>query len=87
LNRIEAKFAKYKEIAAQINKNKNEFLEKAAKDKEELDREIKKIKRECQKHIKRLAKRRDEELEKGAHEYANYLVSMLNAGNNLTILC
>ena len=38
---------------------------------------------ESKKHIRRLAKRRDEELEKGAHEYANYLVSMLNAGKDM----
>ena len=31
-------------------------------------------------HQRRLEKRKNEELEKGAHEYANYLVSMLNAG-------
>lgn len=33
-------------------------------------------------HVKRLEKRRNEEMEKGAHEYANYLVSMLNAETN-----
>eukprot|EP01017_Pseudomicrothorax_dubius_P027523 TRINITY_DN3183_c0_g1_i1.p2 TRINITY_DN3183_c0_g1~~TRINITY_DN3183_c0_g1_i1.p2 ORF type:complete len:410 (-),score=96.92 TRINITY_DN3183_c0_g1_i1:1376-2605(-) len=43
-------------------------------------REIKKIKLESQEHQRRLEKRKNEELEKGAHEYANYLVSMLNSG-------
>jgi hypothetical protein len=41
---------------------------------------IKEIKEETVNHHKRLEKRKNEELERGAHEYANYLVSMLNAG-------
>ena len=51
--------------------------------------QIKEIKQETVNHHKRycylqisqrLEKRKAEELERGAHEYANYLVSMLNAG-------
>jgi len=79
---IEAKFAQYKQIAKDINLNKIEFIKQAKKDKKKLMEEIQAIKDESQKHVKRLAKRRDEELEKGAHEYANYLVSMLNAGSH-----
>lgn len=45
--------------------------------------EIKEFKRETVKHQRRLEKRKAEELERGAHEYANYLVSMLNSGNFL----
>ena len=45
-----------------------------------MEKEIKKFKNETVKHHRRLEKRKAEELERGAHEYANYLVSMLNAG-------
>ena len=45
-----------------------------------LKKEIKKLKNETIKHHRRLEKRKQEELERGAHEYANYLVSMLDAG-------
>ena len=34
----------------------------------------------------RLEKRKQEELERGAHEYANYLVSMLNSGITVATL-
>ena len=44
-----------------------------------MEDEIKKIKKETVTHHKRLEKRKLEELERGPHEYANYLVSMLNA--------
>ena len=40
------------------------------------------MKKETVKHQRRLEKRKIEELEKGAHEYANYLVSMLNSGKS-----
>jgi len=45
-----------------------------------MKEEIKKLKNETIKHHRRLEKRKQEELERGAHEYANYLVSMLDAG-------
>ena len=45
-----------------------------------MKRSIKDIKEETVNHHKRLEKRKAEELERGAHEYANYFVSMLNAG-------
>ena len=44
---------------------------------------MKKIKTETGRHHRRLEKRKAEELERGAHEYANYLVSMLNSGLNI----
>lgn len=52
----------------------------AKKDKVAFMNEIKEFKRETVKHQRRLEKRKAEELERGAHEYANYLVSMLNSG-------
>lgn len=52
----------------------------AKKDKIIFMNEIKEFKRETVKHQRRLEKRKAEELERGAHEYANYLVSMLNSG-------
>lgn len=45
-----------------------------------MNEEIRKWKKETIKHHRRLEKRKAEELERGCHEYANYLVSMLNAG-------
>lgn len=44
-----------------------------------LQRDINKIKVETISHCKRLAKKRDEEIEKGSHEYANYIVSMVHS--------
>jgi hypothetical protein len=54
--------------------------------KKQLEAEIKTLKRETINHHKRLDRRKAEELERGAHEYANYLVSMLNAGITMTSL-
>ena len=48
---------------------------------QDLKNEMYAIKQETTNHLRRLEKRKNEELEKGAHEYANYLVSMLNAGS------
>ena len=48
--------------------------------------DIARYKEETVAHHKRLEKRKAEELERGAHEYANYLVSMLNAGLNMANL-
>lgn len=44
-----------------------------------LQKDINKIKVETISHCKRLAKKRDEEIEKGSHEYANYIVSMVHS--------
>ncbi len=43
-----------------------------------LNNQITKIKNQVLIHCKRLNKRKNEELDKGAHEYANYIVSMIN---------
>jgi hypothetical protein len=54
--------------------------------KEKMEEEIKDFKKETIKHHRRLEKRKAEELERGSHEYANYLVSMLNAGLSMANL-
>ena len=59
---------------AKMMKKHNQTLSEA------LVKSIALIKQETNKHQKRLEKRKAEELERGAHEYANYLVSMLNSG-------
>lgn len=51
-----------------------------------MEKDIKEFKKETVKHHRRLEKRKAEELERGAHEYANYLVSMLNAGLSMANL-
>jgi hypothetical protein len=82
----EEKFAFYKEEARRIQdwsdaqKNDDDLKKK------QLEAEVKALKRETINHHKRLERRKAEELERGAHEYANYLVSMLNAGITMTSL-
>lgn len=76
---------KYKGYAEIIQKSKDlasqfDRLIKDNKLNSELRKELYQIKMETTNHQRRLEKRKNEELEKGAHEYANYLVSMLNAG-------
>lgn len=44
-----------------------------------LQKEINKIKVETINHCKRLTKKRNEEIERGSHEYANYIVSMIHS--------
>lgn len=44
-----------------------------------LQKEVNKIKQETLSHCKRLEKKKKEELDKGSHEYANYIVSMINS--------
>jgi len=46
----------------------------------QMEKDINQIKAESRDHRIRLENRKKEELDKGAHEYANYLVSMLNSG-------
>lgn len=60
--------------------------EEEKKEKQNFEEEIKKFKSETLKHQRRLEKRKAEELERGAHEYANYLVSMLNSGITVATL-
>lgn len=66
-----------KEFEKLINENK---LYKEMNDK------IKAIKKKTLLHNKMLEEKRREEIEKGAYEYSNYLVSMLNAGTNNYII-
>lgn len=82
----EAKFAGYRSEANRILEwSQGQKDEEEAK-RQQLESEIKAIKRETINHHKRLDRRKAEELERGAHEYANYLVSMLNAGITMTSL-
>lgn len=76
---VERKFEAYRQIAKKVNQDLEEFKIKDAQAQAELKRELKRMREESWNHQRRLSRRRDEELEKGAHEYANYLVSMLNA--------
>ena len=52
----------------------------------EMHRKIRMIKREAMLHNKMLEEKMKGEIEKGAYEYANYLVSMLNAGTSNYII-
>jgi hypothetical protein len=52
----------------------------------EMNKKIKEIKKKTLLHSKMLEEKLREEIEKGAYEYANYLVSMLNAGTNNYII-
>jgi peptidoglycan hydrolase CwlO-like protein len=79
-NDLEFKFERYKKLADEIMKNSDDMRKDNRKKKRKMKMEIKEIKEETVNHHKRLEKRKAEELERGAHEYANYLVSMLNAG-------
>ena len=82
----EEKFAFYKEEAKRIlDWSESQKAEDEAK-KKILDADIRRLKGETINHHKRLDRRKAEELERGAHEYANYLVSMLNAGITMTSL-
>lgn len=51
-----------------------------------MNRKIRNIKLETLLHNKMLEEKRKTEIEKGSYEYANYLVSMLNAGTNNYII-
>jgi hypothetical protein len=82
----EEKFAFYKEEARRILEWSHQQKEEEEKKRIQLENEIKALKRETINHHKRLDRRKAEELERGAHEYANYLVSMLNAGITMTSL-
>ncbi len=77
---LEFKFERYKKLADEIMQNSEDMRKDNRNKKRKMKMEIKEIKEETVNHHKRLEKRKAEELERGAHEYANYLVSMLNAG-------
>jgi len=76
---MEATFERYKEIAQEINDNMKKSEIQAKKDERKFRLELKQMREENWRHLRRLSRRRDEELANGAHEYANYLVSMLNS--------
>ena len=82
----EEKFKQYKEEARRIFEWSEEQKNDDEKKGKALKGEIKDLKTETINHHKRLERRKEEELERGAHEYANYLVSMLNAGITMTSL-
>lgn len=84
----EHKFEKYKKMINSASKLAEEFAEKIKNDtlNEDLKREIRLIKKETLLHNKMLEEKRKAEIEKGSYEYANYLVSMLNAGTNNYII-
>jgi hypothetical protein len=44
-----------------------------------LQKEMNKIKTDTIVHCKRLVKKRKEEIDRGVHEYANYIVSMIHS--------
>lgn len=77
---IEQKFKTYLDIADKIREKSDEMVAQNNASTKKMKEEIKKLKNETIKHHRRLEKRKQEELERGAHEYANYLVSMLDAG-------
>ena len=66
----------YEHAQNYTNKLKKELLDSS------LQREINKIKVDTISHCKRLAKKKNEELERGSHEYANYIVSMVYSASN-----
>jgi len=76
---MEATFERYKEIAKEIDANMKASQIQAKKDENKLRTELKQMREENWRHLRRLSRRRDEELANGAHEYANYLVSMLKS--------
>ena len=62
------------EFAQNYNsKSRKEFLDS------NLQKEINRVKADALSHCKRLAKKRNEEVERGSHEYANYIVSMIHS--------
>jgi len=63
----------YELIADYNSKMKKAFFEN------NLQKEMNKIKTDTIVHCKRLAKKRKEEIDRGVHEYANYIVSMIHS--------
>jgi len=81
---VEKRFEMYRQVAKKVNQDLEAFKVEDREAQAKLKAELKEMKKESMKHQRRLSRRRDEELEKGAHEYANYLVSMLNAHSQNT---
>lgn len=84
----EAKLVGYKQFADKVNKKAEDVGRLIAENKllKEMNDKIKAIKKKTLLHNKMLEEKRREEIEKGCYEYANYLVSMLNAGTNNYII-
>lgn len=84
----EVKYEKYQKMIDSAAKLAEDFGKKINNDtlNEQLKREIRLIKKETLLHNKMLEEKRKAEIEKGSYEYANYLVSMLNAGTNNYII-
>lgn len=78
----------FKQVIGGATKMAKEFNDLIREDKlfKEMNDKIKAIKKKTLLHNKMLEEKRREEIEKGAYEYANYLVSMLNAGTNNYII-
>lgn len=84
----EKRFASHQKVIDEANQLALEYSKKI-KDGTlnlEMNRKIREIKREAAMHYKMLEQKKRSELEKGAYEYANYLVSMLNAGTSNYII-
>lgn len=64
------------ELVAEYNKKKRSSSEVV------LQKELNKITNDTIQHCKRLNKKRKDEIERGVHEYANYIVSMIYANIN-----
>ena len=84
----EKKLETYNKVAKDADKLAKKFGDLIEKNQlfKELNDKIKEIKKKTLLHNKMLEEKRREEIEKGAYEYANYLVSMLNAGTNNYII-
>lgn len=84
----EKKLVSYNKVLEGADKMAKKFGELIENDQlyKEMNDKIKSIKKKTLLHNKMLEEKRREEIEKGAYEYANYLVSMLNAGTNNYII-
>lgn len=84
----EAKFGSYSGVIESAGKLARDFDNKIKNGtlNEDMNRKIRNIKFETLLHNKMLEEKRKTEIEKGSYEYANYLVSMLNAGTNNYII-
>lgn len=88
IDQYEKRFKSHKVIINEANHDALDYSKKIIENKlnEDMIKKIKEIKRETAMHLKMLEQKRKTELEKGAYEYANYLVSMLNAGTSNYII-
>lgn len=87
-NEYEKRLENFNKVIEGATKMAKEFKDLIREDKlfKEMNDKIKAIKKKTLLHNKMLEEKRREEIEKGAYEYANYLVSMLNAGTNNYII-